>query len=113
MPTILTSWKEIAAYLGKGVRTVQRWELELALPVRRPRANHTVIAVPKEIDEWIQSQTSQRHLDREIEIEYLRSRLKFLEAEVEKLRRQVPASADSPGPKQKKHRALIPYLQEV
>jgi DNA-binding transcriptional regulator YiaG len=23
---VLTSWTEIARYLGKGVRTVQRWE---------------------------------------------------------------------------------------
>src|SRR5215213_6170 len=31
----LDSWKEIAAYLGRGVRTVQRWEREEALPVHR------------------------------------------------------------------------------
>jgi len=34
-PAILNSWKEIAAYLGRGVRTVQRWERELRLPVHR------------------------------------------------------------------------------
>jgi hypothetical protein len=34
-PLILNSWKEIATYLGRGVRTVQRWERELRLPVRR------------------------------------------------------------------------------
>src|SRR5690242_10284183 len=32
---ILNSWKEIAAYLGRGVRTVQRWEGEQQLPVHR------------------------------------------------------------------------------
>ena len=31
----LDSWKEIAAYLGRGVRTVQRWESEEGLPVHR------------------------------------------------------------------------------
>ena len=31
----LDSWKEIAAYLGRGIRTVQRWEREEALPVHR------------------------------------------------------------------------------
>ena len=31
----LNSWKEIASYLGRGVRTVQRWEQELHLPVHR------------------------------------------------------------------------------
>jgi hypothetical protein len=34
-PVILNSWEEIAAYLGRGVRTVQRWERELGLPVHR------------------------------------------------------------------------------
>jgi hypothetical protein len=34
-PSILNSWKEIADYLGRGVRTVQRWEHELHLPVHR------------------------------------------------------------------------------
>jgi hypothetical protein len=32
---LLSSWKDIAKYTGKGVRTVQRWERE-GLPVRRP-----------------------------------------------------------------------------
>jgi Tol biopolymer transport system component len=31
----LDSWKQIAAYLGRGVRTVQRWEREEGLPVHR------------------------------------------------------------------------------
>ena len=34
-PIILNSWKEIAKYIGRGVRTVQRWERELGLPVHR------------------------------------------------------------------------------
>lgn len=33
---ILSGWKEIANYLRKGVRTVQRYERELGLPIRRP-----------------------------------------------------------------------------
>jgi hypothetical protein len=32
---ILNSWKEIAQFLGRGVRTVQRWERDLRLPVHR------------------------------------------------------------------------------
>ncbi len=31
---VLNSWKEIACYLGRGVRTVQRYERDLGLPVR-------------------------------------------------------------------------------
>ena len=34
-PKVLNSWKEIASYLNRGVRTVQRWERELQLPVHR------------------------------------------------------------------------------
>jgi hypothetical protein len=32
---ILNSWKEIASFLNRGVRTVQRWERDLQLPVHR------------------------------------------------------------------------------
>jgi hypothetical protein len=50
---VLTSWKEIAAYMGKGVRTVQRWEAEMKLPVRRPGEDrHIVLAFPQELDAW-------------------------------------------------------------
>ncbi len=54
---ILNSWKEIAQYLGRGVRTVQRWEAELGLPVRRPRgrSRSAVIAVAAELDRWMTS----------------------------------------------------------
>jgi hypothetical protein len=52
---ILNSWKEIAQYLNRGVRTVQRWESELGLPVRRPRGRRrsAVIAMRSEIDQWL------------------------------------------------------------
>jgi hypothetical protein len=55
MPTgqVLTSWKEIASFMGKGVRTVQRWEAEMELPVRRPAADrHIVLAFPQELEAW-------------------------------------------------------------
>ncbi len=55
---VLTSWKHIATYLGKGVRTVQRWEHEVSLPVHRPMPSDAriVIAVPDELDEWVKRQ---------------------------------------------------------
>lgn len=54
MTNVLTSWKEIGQYLGKGVRTVQRWERESALPVRRPTSasRRAVLAFPEELDRW-------------------------------------------------------------
>src|ERR1044072_5870200 len=50
----LDSWKEIAAHLGRRVRTVQRWEREEGLPVRRHahRRRRTVYAWSDELDTW-------------------------------------------------------------
>ena len=52
---ILNSWKEIASYLGRGVRTVQRWEQNCGLPVHRPngRERSSTVALSAEIDEWL------------------------------------------------------------
>jgi PAS domain-containing protein len=50
----LTCWKHIADYIGKDVRTAQRWEAQLGMPVRRPEPQ-IVIATPKELDTWIAS----------------------------------------------------------
>jgi hypothetical protein len=54
-PQFLSGWKDIANYLGKGVRTVQRYERELGLPVRRPAGKTTgsVVATKAELDAWI------------------------------------------------------------
>src|SRR5215216_1126958 len=50
----LDSWKEIAAYLRRGVRTVRRWEREEGLPVHRHvhRVLGSVYAFKSEIDRW-------------------------------------------------------------
>jgi adenylate cyclase len=50
----LDSWKEIAAYLKRGARTVQRWEREQGLPVHRLRHDQgsTVHAYRSELDAW-------------------------------------------------------------
>jgi hypothetical protein len=64
-PGVLNSWKEIATYLGRGVRTVQRWESELRLPIHRPRGKNrsAVVAFRKELDEWLHATPSQRDAD--------------------------------------------------
>ncbi len=51
----LVSWKEIAAHLGREVRTVQRWEKTEGLPVKRHehQKKSTVYAFPSELDEWV------------------------------------------------------------
>jgi Tol biopolymer transport system component len=52
----LDSWKEIATYLKRGVRTVQRWEQEAELPVHRlaTEKRGAVYAYKTEIDQWWQ-----------------------------------------------------------
>jgi TolB-like protein/tetratricopeptide (TPR) repeat protein len=51
----LDSWGEIAAYLGREVRTVQRWERTEDLPVHRHehKKKSTVYAFSAELDAWI------------------------------------------------------------
>jgi hypothetical protein len=56
-PQILSGWKEIANYLGKGVRTVQRYERLHGFPVRRPAGKPwgSVVATTAEIDAWVEA----------------------------------------------------------
>jgi TolB-like protein len=51
----LDSWKDIASYLGREVRTVQRWEDERHLPVHRlPGGDKPhVYALKSELDMWL------------------------------------------------------------
>jgi TolB-like protein len=59
----LDSWKEIARYLGREVRTAQRWSLARGFPVhhlpggKRPR----VFALRSEIDAWLQGEAQAPH----------------------------------------------------
>jgi len=52
-PKLLGGWKDIANYLARGVRTVQRYERQCGLPVHRPgRPRGSVTAFPDELDQW-------------------------------------------------------------
>jgi hypothetical protein len=60
---VLSSWKDIARYVGKGVRTVQRWEHHYGLPVRRPNgASHksAVLLERSDLDAWLATRFSAR-----------------------------------------------------
>ena len=49
----LTSWQEIADYIGVNVRTAQKWEKTRGLRVRRlPGQRGRVFASPEELDRW-------------------------------------------------------------
>ena len=91
MPHALTSWKEIAQYLGKGVRTVQRWEHLLGLPVRRPigKEKGIVLACTDELDAWLSSTTVCRDRDPGFEFDRLRSMVSDLVAEYIVLRSEL------------------------
>lgn len=54
----LDSWKEIAQYLVRDVRTVIRWEKEKSLPIHRVPGGRrqAVFAYTQEIDEWMLGQ---------------------------------------------------------
>lgn len=51
----LNSWKEIAQYLDRGVRTIQRWERGLGLPVHRigKGKRSPVFATASELNVWL------------------------------------------------------------
>ena len=57
---LLDSWKEVAAYLKRDIRTVQRWEQEEGLPVHRllHKQRATIYAYRPEIDDWLESRPS-------------------------------------------------------
>src|SRR5579885_1600156 len=74
-PAVLTSWKEVASYLGKGVRTVQRWEKHDGLPVRRLAGTSKIVVKREDLDRWLNAQPvqSQRMPIAAVDFEVLRS----------------------------------------
>jgi tetratricopeptide (TPR) repeat protein/TolB-like protein len=59
---VLESWKDIAAYLKRDVRTCRRWEETLGLPIHRlngsPKAR--VVAYKDEVDRWLETKLHER-----------------------------------------------------
>jgi hypothetical protein len=89
---IFSGWKDIANYLGKGVRTVQRYEKELMLPVRRPSGSRgSVLATKAELDRWVLS-ASIRETPSRFEIQRLRQtiqQMRNIETEAKHLISQI------------------------
>ncbi len=97
---ILNSWKEIASYLKRGLRTVQRWEADLGMPVRRPRGRgrSAVIAIRSELDNWINAcplatKPSNKPYDNE-KTQRLLEQLRAAVCEMRELRAQVKSSRE-------------------
>ena len=61
---ILNGWKEISNHIERGVRTAQRWEVRLGMPVHRPalKDRSAVVAFTDELDRWL-SRTAPDTLD--------------------------------------------------
>ena len=55
----LDSWKEIAAYLNRDLRTLQRWEKTANLPIRRLNkpGMRAVFAYTADLDDWLRQQS--------------------------------------------------------
>jgi len=56
---ILNGWKQISHHIDRGVRTAQRWEALLGMPVHRPalKDRSAVVAFSDELESWL-SRTS-------------------------------------------------------
>jgi Tol biopolymer transport system component len=56
----LDSWKEIAAYLNRNVRTLHRWERDEGLPVHRHQHKElgSVFAYKSELDAWFSARST-------------------------------------------------------
>ena len=55
----LDSWKEIAVYLNRSVRTLHRWEKDEGLPVHRHQHKElgSVFAYKSELDAWVSARS--------------------------------------------------------
>lgn len=86
MVRVLSGWKEIAHYLNRGVRTVQRWE-QFGLPVHRPHGERrsAVTALPEELDAWVAATPSTGPAT----IAELQAENTRLRAEIERLRSEL------------------------
>lgn len=62
-PKILSGWKDIANHLRKGVRTVQRYEREAGLPIRRltRKSRGAVTATNIDLDGWVSDRPARIH----------------------------------------------------
>jgi excisionase family DNA binding protein len=62
------SWKEIAAYLGRDLRTVRRWEKDKGLPVHRVPGGErrAVFAYRADIDAWLKGQANATSVSEEV-----------------------------------------------
>jgi hypothetical protein len=93
---MLSSWKEIAHFFGKGVRTVQRWEKTLDLPIHRPPGapSNVVLARTSDLEEWMHRGSVRTEMQDDAATETVAS-LSGLEREVSRLASLHGVAAES------------------
>src|SRR5467141_4756445 len=99
-PKKLDSCGEIASYLGREVRTVQRWERTEGLPVHRHehKKKSTVYAYARELDAWIKQR--QPKDDPEADDAFAREQeLSSTDSPIESVNPPVVSSAPGPAPR--------------
>jgi hypothetical protein len=67
---VLSCWKDIANYLRRDVRTVQRWERTRALPIHRlpGEGKNAIYALKPELDSWWAGKPAQAQMPGLIEL---------------------------------------------
>ncbi len=87
MSEVLSSWKDEAAHLGKSVRTVQRWETELGLPIHRPnkRQQRIILAYPDELKQWVGAKLIAHKADGDVSHQRLEKNTSQLAAQMRRL----------------------------
>ncbi len=53
---LLDGWKSISTFIGKSVKTIQRWERESDFPVHRVPGRQSVFAMRSEVNAWLKRQ---------------------------------------------------------
>jgi hypothetical protein len=96
---VLSGWKDIASYLGKGVRTVQRYERDLRLPVRRPagKLRGSVLTTKSDLDGWVLASALRKPIDvpsQGIDLQTRIDRMKTLCEETVRLRDECRVSRE-------------------
>ena len=109
----LNGWKEIANYLGKGVRTAQRYERSFALPVRRPSGGSggAVMATRTEIDTWVSTRQVLTPAAQPPIVDCGEMKQNF--ARMTQLRRQLAAARTELHTTIARLKARIPYKWEI
>ena len=75
---LLSSWKEIAAYLDCDTRTCQRWEKKFGLPVYRvdEESKSRVYAYKDELDEWLKNRNNKNSLPSKAKSQKLKQQIR-------------------------------------